>query len=53
MTEASELLAHLRHVEVIDEDNEALARGRAVNVLGPLLHVRFETPLHVERSRPT
>lgn len=38
----------LRHVHVINEDDEALARRRTVRVLGAFLHVSLQVALYVQ-----
>lgn len=40
---------HLRHVQIVDEDDEFLAGRWTEGVLGAFLHVRFQVALHVSR----
>ena len=44
---------YLRHVHVVNEDEQSLGRGRAVRVLSAFLHVGLQTALHVQRGGAT
>ena len=46
-------MPYLRHVHVVNEDEQSLGRGRAVRVLGAFLHVGLQTALHVQRGGAT
>lgn len=39
---------YLRHVHIINKDDEALARRGTIRVLGPLLHVSLQVPLYIQ-----
>ena len=46
-------MLYLRHVHVVNEDEQSLGRRRAVRVLGAFLHVGLQTALHVQRGGAT